>query len=327
VIIVTGGAGFIGSNLVRALNARGRADVWVVDRHPDAPRAPGLAGLRVARYLEPAAFAALAGRADRSLEGLEALIHLGASTDTTATDEREMLANNVAYAQTVLRFASARGVPFLYASSAAVYGRGRGFREDPACEAPLSAYGRSKRLFDMHVRDVLPRARSQIVGLRYFNVYGPGEAHKGPMASLAYQLDRQLRETGTLRLFQDTDGRGHGEQRRDFVHVDDVVAVTLWFLDHPGAAGIFNVGTGASRSFNQLARAVIESHGRGRIEYVPVPATVASQYQSFTEADLTALRGTGYRAPFQPIERMVPEYVRQLGDGPAGRPDRGADRG
>ena len=311
-IAVTGGAGFIGRRVIRALNARGRTDVLLVERGPAPPAAPALDGLQVEGALDHAAFRDGLARGDRRLAGLSAVIHLGADTDTLARDEAAVLANNVDYALALLRPCLARRVPFVYASSAAVYGARRPNREDPACEAPLNLYARSKWLLDTAVRALLPAARSPVVGLRYFNVYGPGEAHKGRMASLVYQLDRQARAGGPLRLFGPSHGFAAGEQRRDFVHVDDVVTATLWFLDAPGPSGIFNVGTGRGRRFNELARLVLAGHGHGRIEYVPFPPTWTAHYQPDTEADLTALRQAGYAGAFRPIEHGVPAYLAAL---------------
>jgi ADP-L-glycero-D-manno-heptose 6-epimerase len=242
----------------------------------------------------------------------EGVVHLGAHTDTTDRDEGRLFRNNVQYSERLLAWALARGVPFLYASSAAVYGHGPWFAERPEFEAPLSGYARSKWLFDQQVRAVLAAAPSQVVGLRYFNVYGPGEAHKGPMASMVYRLREARRAGGPMRLFGESHGWAAGEQRRDFVHVADAVAVTRWFLERPDRSGIFNVGTGASTSFNELARLVSSHGGGGVIEYVPMPAAVRAAYQSYTCADLSALRRAGYAAAFQPVGVKVPEYLRQL---------------
>lgn len=306
-IIVTGGAGFVGSNLVRALNARGRRDVTVVDDLTDARKVKNLAACEVADYLDKDDFAAMVDRRDARLRRAEAIFHQGACADTMEPDERYVMRNNYEYSRRVLDACVELGVPLIYASSAAVYGLGSGFREERACEGPLNVYGHSKLLFDERVRAVLPATKVPVVGLRYFNVYGPGEAHKGPMASVAFQLDGQLRAGGKVRLFRGEDG-ADGEQRRDFVHVDDVVRVNLWFYDHP-AQGIFNVGTGASRSFNDVARAVIGFHGRGEIEYIPFPEALRGKYQAHTEADLGRLRAAGYQEPFRNVEEGVPDYL------------------
>ena len=203
-----------------------------------------------------------------------------------------------------------RRIPLIYASSAAVYGTGRRFVEEPAAERPANVYGWSKLVFDQWTRRAA--AESQVVGLRYFNVYGPGEGHKGAMASVTLRFHEQLCATGKVRLFEGGDGFGPGEQRRDFVHVADVCDVVLWFLAHPERSGIFNVGTGASRSFLDVARAVIGFHGHGEVEFVPFPEALRGAYQSFTEADLTRLRAAGYTGAFRPVEAGVPEYLAAL---------------
>jgi ADP-L-glycero-D-manno-heptose 6-epimerase len=314
-IIVTGGAGFIGANLVAALNSRGIDDVLVVDDLSDGHKFVNLADLELADYLDKHDFLA---RVDAGQEfgPLEAVLHQGACSTTTEWDGRYMLANNFEYSKRLLHYCLERRVPFVYASSAAVYGASGGFREHRDCERPLNVYGYSKLLFDRYV-ERLGRKHSPVVGLRYFNVYGPREQHKGTMASVAFHFDRQIRETGEARLFAGSDGYGDGEQRRDFIHVDDAVAVNLWALDRPGVSGVFNVGTGASQTFNDVAHAVIDWHGSGRIRYIEFPESLAGAYQSFTEADLTALRAAGYEAPFLSVEEGVRRYLDWLHAGRA----------
>ncbi len=307
-IVVTGGAGFIGSNLVAGLNARGIDDILVVDDLADGRKCLNLADLDVRDYLDRDDFLARV-RAGESFGRVDAVLHQGALTDTTETDGRRMMAFNYAYSRALLDWCARVRVRLIYASSAAVYGTVPDFREARECERPLNPYAYSKFLFDCHVRARLGQAASQVAGLRYFNVYGPREAHKGAMASMVLQCDAQLREHGRIRLFEASHGCDAGEQRRDFVHVDDVVAVNLWLLDHPEVSGLFNVGTGHARSFNALARAVIAWHGRGEIDYVPFPPRLASQYQSFTEADLGALRAAGCTLPFMALEAGVPRYL------------------
>lgn len=308
-IIVTGGAGFIGSNLVRALNARGREDLLVVDNLKNGAKFRNLANCVIQDYLDKAAFLTQAAGGGDFPGRVDAVFHQGACTETTCRDGRYMMQNNFEYSKVLLHWCLARGVPFIYASSAAVYGAGVAFRVDPACEAPLNVYGYSKLLFDQYVRRLLPEASSQVAGLRYFNVYGPGEHHKGDMASVAFHFNGQALREGQVRLFEGTDGYGHGEQRRDFIHVSDVVAVDLWFLDHPGRSGIFNVGTGRSQSFNEVARAVVDWHGSAQIRYIPFPEHLQGHYQSLTEADITPLRQAGYDAPFKTVEDGVPQYL------------------
>ena len=258
---------------------------------------------------------------------MSAVLHEGACSDTMATDGRYMLRNNYRYSVDLLSYCQDNDVPFLYASSAAVYGSGRVFREERRCEAPRNVYAYSKFLFDQYVRRLLPERTAQIVGLRYFNVYGPHERHKGRMASVALHFFDQYRVEGKVRLFEGSGGYGPGEQRRDFVAVDDVVKTKLYFLDHRDRSGIFNVGTGTAASFNDVATAVInacrraeghaaathEDHMReGRIVYTPFPPRLAGKYQSFTEADLTNLRGAGYADAFVPAAEGVSRYVESL---------------
>jgi ADP-L-glycero-D-manno-heptose 6-epimerase len=228
-------------------------------------------------------------------------------------DGRYMLANNFGDSKAVLQYAVGRGIPLVYASSAAVYGRGPGFAPDPANERPLNVYGYSKLLFDQHVRHLLADVRTPLVGLRYFNVYGPREQHKGRMMSVLHQLLRQLRETGACSLFEGCEGYADGEQLRDFVHVGDIVGLNLAFASGPMRKGIFNAGTGQARSFNAIARTLIQLLGLGRINYIPFPDHLRGKYQSFTQADLTTLRAAGYDRPFTTLEDGIRSTLEQLG--------------
>jgi ADP-L-glycero-D-manno-heptose 6-epimerase len=311
-IIVTGGAGFVGSNVVRALNDRGERDIVVVDDLTDGRTFANLVGRDIADYWDKDE---LLGRLrDGTAPRPAAVFHDGACAVTTEWDGGYMMATNYRYSVELLEYCLAEAVPLIYASSAAVYGRSATCVEtDRAAERPLNVYGYSKLLFDDYVRRRLRGAKSQVVGLRYFNVYGPGESHKGPMASVAFQLHGQVLRDGELRLFEGSDGYGPGEQRRDFIHVRDVAAVNLWFLDHSERSGIFNVGTGSSASFNELANAVLRWHGRGRIRYIPFPAGLEGRYQSFTEADIGALRGAGYDSAFLDVDAGVAAYLDALG--------------
>ncbi|MBI2779250.1 MAG: ADP-glyceromanno-heptose 6-epimerase [Gammaproteobacteria bacterium] len=327
-IIVTGGAGFIGSNLVRAFNARGRSDVLVVDNLSNGVkfknladdvqgctsvaggRTPG-ATCEIMDYLDKEDFLAKVAAGHEFAAPLEAVFHLGACSSTTEWDGRYMMRNNYEYSKALLHYCLDRRIPFVYASSASVYGGGQVFREERQHEAPLNVYGYSKFLFDQYVRR-LPRPASQVVGLRYFNVYGPREQHKGSMASVAYHFNNQLLAEGRIKLFEGCDGYGNGEQRRDFVYVEDVCAAKLWFLDHPERSGIFNLGTGRSQTFNDVARAVVSWHGRGEIEYIPFPEKLRGCYQSFTEADIGALRAAGYTGSFKTVDEGVREYLQWL---------------
>jgi ADP-L-glycero-D-manno-heptose 6-epimerase len=313
-IIVTGGAGFIGSNIVKGLNARGREDILVVDDLTDGEKFRNLVDCEILDFLDKDDFLDTLHARALSTGPVEAVFHEGACSSTTEQDGRYLMNNNYAYSRRLLHYCLEHEVAFLYASSASVYGAGDDFTEAREHEAPLNVYGYSKFLFDQQVRRVLPGARSQIAGFRYFNVYGPREQHKGNMASVAWHLGHQLDEGVNPRLFKGCDGYADGEQRRDFVYVDDVVDVNLWFLDHPDRSGIFNVGTGGSRSFNALAEALIDWYGRGEVEYIPIPEQLRGRYQSYTQADLTALRAAGYEKPFRPLEEGVAIYMDWLRD-------------
>lgn len=313
-IIVTGGAGFIGSNLVKALNTRGRSDILVVDNLSHGVKFKNLADCEIADYMDKEDFNARLLAGGRFGSKIEAVFHLGACSATTEWDGRYMMRNNYDYSKAVLHYCLENKAACIYASSASVYGAGRVFKETRDYEEPLNVYGYSKFLFDQYVRRLLPAAKSQVVGFRYFNVYGPREQHKGNMASVAYHLNTQLLDVGKVRLFEGCDGYADGEQRRDFIYVDDAVAVNLWFLDHADKSGIFNVGSGRSQPFNDVARAVLAWHGRGEIEYIPFPDHLRGRYQSYTEADISALREAGYTQPFKTVEQGVELYMEWLND-------------
>jgi ADP-L-glycero-D-manno-heptose 6-epimerase len=304
-IIVTGGAGFIGSNLIEALNARGDTEILVVDRSPDSRN---LANLRISEFMQPDEFRRALER-DALPPRIEAIFHQGACADTTCDDRAYMMDNNFTFSKEVLHFALAHRIPLVYASSAAVYGASTAFAPSRENERPLNLYGISKLDFDNHVREVAASSESVIAGLRYFNVYGPRESHKGKMASMVYQLYRQLRSSGRAHLFTGTGGYADGEQRRDFVFVGDVVRVNLAFAEGTIRSGIFNVGTGQSRSFNDVANAIVERIGTGAIEYVPFPENLSGRYQSFTQADLSGLRDAGYSENFSSLEDGIAKSV------------------
>jgi len=308
-IVVTGGLGFIGSNLVHALNARGREDLIVVDDFTNGRKMANVADATLGDYHDRHDFLARFERLARSGSGIELVYHLGACSDTTEWDGRRMMADNFAYSRDLLDLCESCGIPFIYASSAAVYGKSLHCVEAPRCEAPLNVYGYSKLAFDQHVRQRLGRARSRIVGLRYFNVYGPREAHKARMASVAFHFDAQLKRDGVVRLFGASHGVDAGEQRRDFIHVDDVVAQTLWCGETAGVAGLYNCGTGLAASFNELARAVLAWHGRGEIEYIPFPADLLGAYQAHTLADMARAREAGYLHQARTVDVGVRDYL------------------
>ena len=309
-IIVTGGAGFIGSNIVAGLNERGERDILVVDDLTDGRKFSNLANCDIADYEDKHSWRARL-REHGLPEGTRAVLHNGACSATTEWDGRYMMDENYAVSREWLHACLDRGVPLIYASSASVYGAGPEFSEDPACESPLNVYGYSKLQFDRYVRRLRTPA-SQVVGLRYFNVYGPNEAHKESMASVAWHLRNQILESGEVRLFEGSDGYDDGEQRRDFIYVGDVVEVVLFFLDHPEISGIFNTGTGRAQSFNDVARAVIDWHGSGRIRYIPFPEHLKGRYQSYTEAGMERLRKVGYTTEFRTVEEGVKAYMEAL---------------
>lgn len=320
--VVTGAAGFIGSNLVKALNQRGITRIIAVDNLTRSAKFVNLVDCDLADYLDQDGFIAqlAAGGFDKAVG---AVLHQGACSDTLEQDGRYLMENNYRYSVTLAEFCQHRKIPFIYASSASVYGPGPVFREAREHERPLNAYGFSKFLFDQWVRSRLPGA-SPIVGLRYFNVYGPREQHKERMASVAFHFCREFLETGRVRLFEASGGYGPGEQRRDFVFVEDVVKVNLFFLDHPEKSGIYNVGTGRAQTFNEVAVAVVNACRRAQgqqpqtlealrqqeiVEYIPFPEGLKERYQSFTEADLGCLRGAGYADDFLTVEQGVSRYV------------------
>jgi len=312
-IIVTGGAGFIGSNIVMALNAKGINDILVVDDLSDGTKFKNLVDAKIADYMDKDQFLAKVEAGDFDGLAIEGLFHEGACSSTTEWDGKFMMQNNYEYSKTLFHFCQAQAIPFIYASSASVYGGGSVFKEALVNEAPLNVYGYSKFLFDQYVR--AQTLTSQVVGLRYFNVYGPREQHKGSMASVAFHLNNQLLEKGDIKLFAGCDGYGDGEQVRDFVYVDDVVAVNLWFLDQPDVSGIFNLGTGRSQPFNDVAKGVLDYHQRGELSYIPFPDHLVGHYQSFTEADLTKLREAGCDHRFKSVDEGVKAYMEWLNAG------------
>jgi ADP-L-glycero-D-manno-heptose 6-epimerase len=321
-IVVTGAAGMIGANLVHGLNAIGIDDVIAVDDLSDGGKYQNLLGASISDYFDRRDFYERFARGE--FGRVDCVFHQGACSDTMEHDGRLMLELNYRASKTLLDACQAQNVRLLYASSAATYGGSASFREEPEFERPLNVYGWSKLLFDNVVRRALPGATTQIAGFRYFNVYGPREQHKGRMASVAFHHFQQWRADGKVRLFGDYGGYAAGEQRRDFVFVADVVAVNLWFLEHPEASGVFNLGSGRAQPFNDVALAVVNAGRRargeaalplealvaaGQVEYVPFPAALVGKYQCFTESDLTRLRGAGCRHEFSTVADGVGRYV------------------
>jgi ADP-L-glycero-D-manno-heptose 6-epimerase len=323
-IVVTGAAGFIGANLVKTLNGRAETDIVAVDNLTRAEKFRNLADCEIADYLDKAEFIELVRR--RAAPKPDVVFHQGACSDTMESDGRYMMENNFRYSLALLDWCQELRVPFIYASSGSVYGLGPEFREERACEKPLNVYGYSKFLFDQIVRRRMPRLSAPVIGLRYFNVYGPRESHKGRMASVAFHHFNQFRAEGKVKLFEGSHGYANGEQRRDFIHVDDVIAVNLFFWQRP-ASGIYNVGTGRAQAFNDVALAVVnamraaqgqtrlslaEAVAQGRIEYIPFPEALRGKYQAFTQADVTRLRTAGFDRPMATVEEGTASYIRWL---------------
>jgi ADP-L-glycero-D-manno-heptose 6-epimerase len=310
-IIVTGGAGFIGSNIVSKLNQEGRKDIVVVDDLTDGTKFKNIADCDFLDYLDKDDFLNQIEKGNFK-HVIDLVFHEGACSTTTEWDGRFMMRNNFEYSKHLLHYCLDKKISFIYASSAAVYGAGEKFTVGRVNEKPLNVYGFSKFQFDQYVRSLLPRAQSQIVGLRYFNVYGPRESHKGSMASVAFHCNQQLLSSGEVKLFEGSGGYGNGEQRRDFVYVDDVAAVNLWFAKNSTSSktnGVFNVGTGRSQTFNEVAQAVIDFHQRGKLVYIPFPDHLKGRYQNFTEADILSLRDIGYFADFKTVQEGVKSYL------------------
>ena len=315
-IIVTGGAGFIGSNLIHQLNQAGERDILVVDNLAPAPNLSGpkflnLAGLDYSDYMDKREFRAALKSGSLEAARVRAILHQGACSNTLEDDGRYMMDNNFTYSKELLHFAAEHKVPFVYASTAAVYGASTAFNEAPPNERPLNVYGYSKLVFDNYVRRLMPTFKSTVVGLRYFNVYGPREQHKGRMASVMHHFTRQLKETGVIRMFEGSGGYADGEQRRDFVFVNDLARINLFFggllpkSPRRPTHAVVNAGTGQARTFKAVAEALMSVHGPGKIEYIPFPGDLKDRYQHYTQADVASLRAAGYTDPFTPLEEGI----------------------
>ena len=312
-IIVTGGAGFIGSNIVKKLNERGIDDILVVDDLTDGRKCRNLQSLQFADYMDYEDFADLMAGGSFDCGPVDVIFHEGACSDTMNYDGRYMMKNNYEGSKDILHYCLERRIPLLYASSASTYGSGKnGFREVSDCEEALNPYAFSKLQFDRYVRRVLPYAQSQVAGFRYFNVFGPQENHKDRMASLIFQKYHELKEKGKITLFEGTAGYENGGQIRDFIYVNDVVKVLFYFWGHPELSGIYNCGTGTGHTFNEFVKGIIDYCGTGSIEYVPFPEILKGKYQSFTTADPTKLTDAGYDKGFTPLVDAVKEYCELL---------------
>lgn len=328
-IVVTGAAGFIGSNLVKGLNARGIDDIIAVDDLTQGDKFRNLADLKIADYLDAGDF--YKRFANGAFGRVEAVFHEGACSDTMEQNGQYMMANNYSLSCDLFASCQAQGTRLLYASSAATYGGSDTFSESPEFEKPLNVYGYSKLLFDQRLRHQLgarfEKAQMQTVGFRYFNVYGPREQHKGRMASVAFHQFNQFQADGKVKLFGDYGGYGAGGQMRDFVFIDDVVAVNLWFFDHPEKSGIYNLGSGRAQPFNDVAIAVINTLRQGQnaaplsledavrggmIDYISFPPALVGKYQSYTQADLSTLRAAGCTHAFADVQTGVSAYMQWL---------------
>lgn len=313
-IIVTGSNGFIGSNLIKGLNSMGINDILAVDDHENFPPSENLSNCEFKDLVKIEDIDKLLRKYPN--KDISHIFHQGACSDTMEKDINYMLKNNYLFSKDLLTLALEKNINFIYASSASVYGDGKIFEEDKKYEKPINLYAYSKFIFDQYVRELMNKNDSQIVGLRYFNVYGPNEQHKGRMASVAFHLHQQLKESKSIKLFEGSDGYEDGEQKRDFIHVDDVVKVNLWFMKNE-VSGIFNVGTGLSQSFNDVANAVIKWNKKGKIEYIPFPEELIGSYQSYTQANIDQLRNAGYKDEFLTVEEGVSSYLSTLQDWPS----------
>lgn len=315
-IIVTGGAGFIGSNLVKELNERGRTDILIVD-DLSGDKFKNLIGLKFIDYQQKDEFLKTLETGDFFGLNVDAILHEGACSDTMENDAAYMMQTNYEYSKTLLKFCVNRAIPFIYASSASTYGLGKkGFREVETCEDALNLYAFSKLIFDRYVRQFLSETKSKVIGLRYFNVFGPQENHKGRMASIFYQIYKRMKLGGGPRLFKGTDGYGDGEQRRDFIYVKDVVKINMWCLENDLPNGIYNCGTGKAHTYNEVGKAMIEAmESKSKITYCDFPVELQGKYQSFTEADMKKLITAGYKGGFTPFNAAVREYCKFLDAG------------
>jgi len=312
-IIVTGGAGFIGSNLIKGLNDKGRNDILVVDNIGRTDKFKNIVALKIYDYIDKVDFITDVKNGKYDNEKIDVIFHIGACSDTMEYDGKYMMNNNYEYSKTLLHFCLRRKIPFIYASSASVYGNGlQGFSEEEKCEDALNVYAFSKMQFDRYVTQLLPTIDSQVVGLRFFNVFGPQEVHKGRMASITYQLYNQITKDGVAKLFAGVDGYEDGEQQRDFIYVKDVVKVNLFFWEHSNKSGVFNCGTGKARSFNDVANSIIKAKNHGRIEYVPFPEGLRGKYQNYTQADMSNLLKIGYNGGFMELEESIADYCSYL---------------
>lgn len=330
--VVTGAAGFIGANIIKGLNARGITNIIAVDDLTQGDKFLNLAPMQIADYVDASVFYERFAKQDYGT--VEAVFHEGACSDTMELNGKYMMDNNYRVSCDLFTACQAQNTRLLYASSAATYGASTTFSESPENELPLNVYGYSKLLFDQRLRRELgvkfEKAQTQVAGFRYFNVYGPHEQHKGRMASVAYHQFHQFKQEGCVKLFDAYGGYAAGMQERDFVYIDDVVAVNLWFYDHPEVSGIFNLGSGRAQAFNDVALTVIntmrqlqsghsvanlslkEAIAQKFLTYVPFPTALIGKYQCHTQADISALRAAGCDIAFANVQAGVAAYIRHL---------------
>jgi len=320
VIVVTGSNGFIGSNLIKGLNEIGYKDIIAVDDQDNPELKENIAHCDIQDFLNIDEFINLVRNNEIDGTKIRAIFHQGACSNTMEWDADFLYKNNLLYSKELLNFSQKTKTRLIYASSASVYGAGKVFEESVENEDPINLYAYSKFKFDQLVRQELIKSETQIVGLRYFNVYGPQEQHKGAMASVAFHLHNQLKDNDEIRLFEGSDGYDDGEQRRDFIYVEDVVKVNLWFLENQKVSGIFNVGTGKSQTFNEVADSVINWNKRGKINYIPFPEKLKGAYQSYTQADISKLRKAGYKDEFLNVQEGVKKYLDRLESWPKNEP-------
>lgn len=311
-IIITGGAGFIGANIVKALNAQGIDNILVVDHLKNGHKFDNLVNYSIADYQDKDEFLNNILTEKINPRKIKAIFHQGACSTTTEWDGKYMMENNYSYSKTLLHFCMTHSIAFIYASSAATYGNNTTFIESPQYERPVNIYGYSKFQFDQYVRRILPLAQSQIVGLKYFNVYGPHETHKAAMASVAFHHWQQFKKNKIIKLFDGYAGYEAGEQSRDFIYVEDVTKVNLWFMDHPEISGIFNCGTGQAEPFNNVAHSVLEYFKSGELQYIDFPEHLKGHYQSHTQANIDKLRKAGCDICFKNVKTGVYEYLHWL---------------
>ena len=319
-IVVTGSNGFIGSNLIKGLNEIGYKNIIAVDDQDDPELKENIAHCDVQDFLNIDELINSIKKSEIDGTKIRAIFHQGACSNTMEWDADFLYNNNLLYSKELLNFSKKTKTPLIYASSASVYGAGKIFKESVEYEDPINLYAYSKFKFDQLVRQELIKSETQIVGLRYFNVYGPQEQHKGTMASVAFHLHNQLKDNEEIKLFEGSDGYDDGEQRRDFIYVEDVVKVNLWFLKNQKVSGIFNVGTGNSQTFNEVAHSVINWNKRGKISYVPFPEKLKGVYQSYTQANISKLREAGYKDEFLNVQEGVKKYLDRLESWPKNEP-------